>query len=104
MAVTTWGCPVEFLVRIDIFLPSDMTEETRAKLFAAEATRAAILADEGDLIRLWRLPGRRSNWGLWQAVDANRLHESLTSLPLWKYMDVDVVALAKHPNDPEAQD
>jgi muconolactone D-isomerase len=38
--------------------------------------------------------------GLWQAEDATSLHEALTSLLLRKYMDVEVTAMARHPNDP----
>ena len=34
------------------------------------------------------------------AADATELHDALTSLPLWPYMHIEVVPLAKHPNDP----
>jgi muconolactone D-isomerase len=52
------------------------------------------------LVRLWRIPGRTANWGLWRAADATELHDALTSLPLWPHMHIEVVPLAKHPNDP----
>ena len=91
---------MEFLVQINISFPSDMTECTQSELYDAETARSKILATEGFLVRLWRLPGRRSNWGLWQANDATELHEALASLPLWRYMEVEVVPLARHPNDP----
>jgi muconolactone D-isomerase len=93
---------MEFLVQADIRLPREMTDDQREELYAAEAIRAASLAAEGRLLRAWRIPGRRSNWGLWQADDATELHEALTSLPVWRYMDIEVVALARHPNDPAA--
>lgn len=98
--VASVGCPVEFLVRVDIHLPLEMTADERGSLYDAEALQAAILAEQGRLVRVWRIPGRRSNWGLWRADDATTLHESLSSLPLWKFMDVEVTALARHPNDP----
>jgi muconolactone D-isomerase len=91
---------MEFLVRMDIEFPPELTSDEMGELYAAEAAQAKVLATEGTLVRLWRIPGRRSNWGLWRAEDATSLHEALTSLPLWKYMDVEVSAMARHPNDP----
>jgi muconolactone D-isomerase len=91
---------MEFLVHISIKLPTDMARGESEALFRAESERAAALAKSGLLVRLWRVPGRRANWGLWRAADATELHEALTSLPLWPYMHIDVTALAKHPNDP----
>ena len=91
---------MEFLVSIDVALPHGMPVEQRQELYAAEAVQAAALAAAGRLVRLWRIPGRTANWGLWRADDATELHDALTSLPLWPYMHIEVVPLAKHPNDP----
>jgi muconolactone D-isomerase len=91
---------MDFLVHIAVTLPPAMPCAEREALFSAESVRAAALADAGRLVRLWRIPGRSANWGLWRASDATELHEALTSLPLWPYMDIEVTALAKHPNDP----
>lgn len=90
---------MEFLVRIELELPDTITPQRRDELTAAEADRAAELRQQGRLRRLWRIPGRRANWGLWEAADASELHAALASLPLWPWMDVEVVALATHPND-----
>jgi muconolactone D-isomerase len=91
---------MEFLVNIDVALPSGMPSDRREELYAAEAVQAASLAAAGRLVRLWRIPGRTANWGLWLAADATELHDALTSLPLWPYMHIEVVPLARHPNDP----
>jgi muconolactone D-isomerase len=91
---------MDFLVHISIKLPADMPRDESEPLLGAESERAAALAKAGRLVRLWRVPGQRANWGLWRAPDATELHEALTSLPLWPYMDIEVTALAKHPNDP----
>jgi muconolactone D-isomerase len=45
---------------------------------------------------MWRIPGRRANVGIWQAADASELHESISSLPLFPWMDVRVRPLADH--------
>jgi muconolactone D-isomerase len=50
-------------------------------------------------VRLWRIPGRTANWGLWRANDATELHDALISLPCGP-MDIEVMPLARHPNDP----
>jgi muconolactone D-isomerase len=34
---------------------------------------------------------------LYQATDATELHQLISSLPLWPWMDVSVEALATHP-------
>ena len=49
---------------------------------------------------LWRIPGRWANWSLYDVADATALHEALTSLPLYPWMDIEVHPLAEHPNDP----
>jgi len=91
---------VEFIVKIKVDLPGDMPDEQRAALQKAEAERAAELAAEGHLVRLWRIIGRRENWGLWRAKDGTELHAALSSLPMFPYRDIEVVPLARHPVDP----
>lgn len=91
---------MEFLVNIRIEWPADGDPARRDELFAAELARGQQLAAEGRMKRLWRVPGRWENWGLWEAEDATALHEALTSLPLWPWMEVVVHPLAQHVNDP----
>ncbi len=88
---------MEFLVRIDVDLPPDVTEPRRRELLEAEAERGRELLASGALRRIWRVPGRRANVSLYEAPDATELHALLTSLPLWPWMDIDVQALATHP-------
>ncbi len=89
--------PVEFLVEIDIRLPPELGEDRRESLLKAEGARGAALAEAGTLRAIWRVPGRLANRGIWSAPDATALHEALVSLPLWPFMDVAVVPLARHP-------
>ncbi|MBA3778168.1 MAG: muconolactone Delta-isomerase family protein [Chloroflexi bacterium] len=92
---------MEFLVHIEVEWPADGDPQELARLTAAERERAAQLAAEGRIRRLWRIPGRRENWGLWEAPDATALHESLMSLPFYPWLSIDVEPLAAHPSDPE---
>ena len=43
--------------------------------------------------QLWRLPGTRTNIGIWSAADANALEEALASLPIRPYTEIEVTAL-----------
>lgn len=91
---------MDFLVQINVRLPPDTPPERREELVAAEAVRARELGAKGAIFRLWRMPGRWSNVGIWRAADATELHDAISSLPLYPWLDVEVTPLARHPNDP----
>jgi muconolactone D-isomerase len=91
---------MEFLVRIDVKWPADGDVQQKARLIEEETVRAAELAAAGVLRRLWRIPGRWANYGLWEANGATELHAALASLPFYPWLDIDVRPLADHPSDP----
>lgn len=91
---------VEFLVEIAVHWPPDGDDAERDRLIAAESARAADLARSGVIVRLWRVPGRWANVGVWKATDATALHEAIASLPFFPWLDVKVRPLAAHPSDP----
>jgi muconolactone D-isomerase len=93
--------PSEFLVQMENRLPADFPPDQRAELLAAEAVRARELAEAGILVRLWRVTGRRANVGIWRAPTCGALHEALESLPLFPHLDIQVIPISGHPNDPE---
>jgi muconolactone D-isomerase len=85
-----------YLVQIDVRLHAVPPEE-RDALQAAERRRGEELIAAGLLERIWRIPGRSANVGIWRARDGDELHAALTSLPLHPWMDVVVTPLATHP-------
>ena len=91
---------MEFLVHIEVRWPPDGDPDEFARLVDAERARAQELAAAGTIKRLWRIPGRRANYGLWSADDVTTLHTAITSLPFFPWLDVEVIALAEHPSDP----
>jgi muconolactone D-isomerase len=95
---------VEYFVSIDVRLPRDFDESRKAELVRAEGQRAKELADRDVIRRLWRIPGRWSNIGIWNASDATELHDAIASLPLFPWLEVTVTPLARHPSDPLCQD
>ena len=95
---------MEFLVSIEVEYPADGDAERLEQLTKAERVRAGELVAEGALKRIWRVPGRRANWGLWEAPDATSLHQHLSSLPFFPYLNIEVLPLAQHPSDPGTRD
>jgi muconolactone D-isomerase len=94
---------VEFLANMITNVPEGTADETVEDTKAREAIRAAELAAQGHLLRLWKppvVPGEWRTLGLWSADSEAQLAEVLGSLPLHVWMTVEVTPLAPHPNDP----
>lgn len=87
----------EFLVSIDITIPTDMAPKERVSLLEAEAIRGRELREAGHIVRIWRRPGADANIGIWTASSATELHDILSSLPLYPWMSIEVRPLAVHP-------
>jgi muconolactone delta-isomerase len=85
-----------FVIDVPEGTPGRAVEETEAR----EAERAEELAGQGQLRRLWALPGRGRSLGLWQAADPAQLRAILRSLPLDPWMTVQTTPLTSHPSDP----
>jgi muconolactone D-isomerase len=88
---------MEFLVEIAVRLPPEMSREERDGLLAREAARGAELKTNGTIVRIWRIPGRTANVGIWAAPSADEIHDAISSLPLFPYLEARVTALAVHP-------
>jgi muconolactone D-isomerase len=91
---------MEFLASIEVRWSRGRDPDELDRTLAAERARVRELAAAGTLVRLWRVPGRWANWSLWQAPDATALHEAISSLPMYPWIEVSVHPLADHPNDP----
>ena len=95
---------MQFLLHIVVTWPPDGDPAELERRVAAEHERSVELAAAGTLKRVWRIPGQWANWSIWEGPDATAIHEAVTSLPMWPYLDVEVHPLARHPNDPAASD
>lgn len=92
---------MEFLVHIKLKWSDDMSAERIDQVVKDERQHAAALIEKGHLVRMWRVPCRFENWGLWRAGSATELHQIISGLPAFPYMhDVTVLPMAKHPVDP----
>jgi muconolactone D-isomerase len=88
---------MEFLVQIQVTLPPELSSESRQELMGREQARGRELVNEGIIRRIWRIPGRTANVGIWDAADPTALHQALSSLPMFPYIDARVTPLATHP-------
>ncbi|MEU6850928.1 muconolactone Delta-isomerase family protein [Actinacidiphila alni] len=67
-----------------------------AALVEEERRTGRELIAEGVIVRIWRVPGQRANIGVWRARDATELVAHLDRLPLRRWLDAEVRALAAH--------
>jgi muconolactone D-isomerase len=90
---------MEFLVKARNRLPPDFPAQRRAEMRTGERAIAARWRAEGMLQRLWRVPGRTDWVGLFTADDPAVLHDALTTLPMWPWLELTVEPLATHPQE-----
>jgi len=96
---------VEFLVAFEVNAPEGTPESEVVEREQAEAAAAGVLVEEGNLVRVWRLtaPGGQSRvLGLYRADARAQLDRLLEALPMYEWMNVTVMPLEPHPNDPGA--
>ncbi|WP_020658306.1 muconolactone Delta-isomerase family protein [Amycolatopsis benzoatilytica] len=94
---------MEYLVDMRTTVPAGTPDETVAETRRREAIRAGELAGQGVLRRLWKPPEKPGEWrtfGLFAAAGEAELRQALESLPLHKWMTVEVTPFAPHPSDP----
>jgi len=96
---------MEFLVEFEVEVPEGTRESEVEQRFSAEAAAAARLVDEGHLLRVWRRNAVADGpivIGLYAADSEAELDGLLGALPLADWMQITVIPLAPHPNDPAA--
>jgi muconolactone D-isomerase len=89
---------VLFLVHMEVALPPDMPADEADALKAREREIAQGLQRDGRWRHLWRIAGRYANASVFDVASPDELHDLLSGLPLFPYMDITVTALAKHPS------
>jgi muconolactone delta-isomerase len=94
---------MEFLVEFEIEVPEGTPEREVEQRESAEAAAAAKLVDDGHLLRVWRRNAVADGpivIGLYAADSEAELDDLLGALPLADWMQITVIPLAPHPNDP----
>lgn len=87
-----------FHVQMNVRLPHDMPADIADSLKNTERQRAEDLQRDGKWRYLWRIAGKYSNISLFDVSGPQELHEILTALPLFPFMDIKVTSLCHHPS------
>ena len=97
---TGWRAePVLFLVHMEVDLPPGMPADAEADAIKArEREYAQGLMRDGRWVHIWRcsIAGRYANASVFDVASNDELHELLSGLPLFPYMDITVTALARY--------
>jgi len=93
-----------FHVRMDVNIPNDLDRDTAAQLIAKEKAYSQELQRSGKWRHIWRIVGEYANYSVFDVKDNAELHELLTGLPLYPYMDISVSALCRHPSSVREDD
>jgi muconolactone D-isomerase len=88
-----------FHVRMDVRIPHDLDPDTRAEIVAREKAYSQELQRAGKWPHIWRIVGEYANVSIFDVESNDELHELLSQLPLFAYMDIRVTPLAVHPSD-----
>jgi muconolactone D-isomerase len=93
-----------FYVSIAVLVPQGEDPEKIKELVAQEAERAKELKRQGKWLHVWRVVGKWANVSIFK-VDSNiELHQILSSLPLFPYLEIKVTPLCSmHPEEEMAE-
>lgn len=87
-----------FHVRMDVKIPRDLPDDVRADTLAREKAYSQDLQRRGKWRHIWRIAGEYANFSLFDVRDTEELHEILTGLPLFPFMQITVTPLLRHPS------
>ena len=87
-----------FQVQMDVRIPHDLAVATADQLKKTERERAQQLQREGKWRHLWRIAGRYANVSVFDVSGPEELHDILSSLPLFPFMEISVTPLCRHPS------
>jgi muconolactone D-isomerase len=89
---------------MDVRLLRDVPEAEATELKRVEKARAQELQQAGTWRHLWRIAGQYSNISIFDVKDIDELHSVLSSLPLFPFMQIEVMAMVRHPSSIRADD
>ncbi|MCJ2132581.1 muconolactone Delta-isomerase [Methylobacterium sp. J-026] len=87
-----------YLVHMQVNIPDTLPKAEADRLKADEKAYAQKLQQAGTWRHLWRVAGQYANYSVFDVAGNDALHETLTALPLYPYMSIQVTPLAQHPS------
>lgn len=86
-----------FKVEMIVKLPHDMPQAVADEIKARERQYAQALQASGKWRHIWRIAGSYANVSIFDVESNAELHDILSGLPLFPFMEIKVDALCKHP-------
>ena len=93
-----------FHVRMNVNLPASMPAGEATQLKQAEKDFSQRLQREGKWRHIWRIAGQYANVSIFDVGSVDELHTLLTSLPLFPYMQIEVMPMCRHPSSVRSDD
>lgn len=87
-----------FLVHMIVDIPDTLPAEEAARIKAEEKQYSQDLQRSGKWPHIWRIVGEYANVSIFDVESNDELHDLLSKLPLFPYMQIKVTPLAKHPS------
>lgn len=87
-----------FKVEMTVNIPSSLPKAEADEIKAKEKAYSQQLQREGKWLHIWRVSGLYANVSIFDVADNQELHDLLTALPLYPYMDISVQPLCRHPS------
>ncbi|TMP57040.1 muconolactone Delta-isomerase [Pseudoalteromonas sp. S1612] len=87
-----------FQVKMKVIPPTNLSEEEFSDIKAKEKQYAKELQKAGVWLHLWRVVGLYTNISIFEVEDNAHLHNVLSALPLFPFMEIEVTPLCAHPS------
>ncbi len=87
-----------FKVEMKVNLPADMPASVVAGIKSREKAYAQDLQESGKWRHLWRISGSYANVSIFDVADNAELHELISGLPLFPFMEITIAPLCRHPS------
>lgn len=87
-----------FHVTMDVKIPRDLPADERGEILAREKAYSQDLQRQGKWRHIWRMAGRYANVSIFDVRDNSELHDILSGLPLFPFMEITVTPLLRHPS------
>ena len=87
-----------FSVAMTVNVPQGTDPVLLESLKAKEKARCQELMKAGVWRHIWRVVGKYKNLSIFDAEDPAILHDYLTGLPLFPFMEIEVTPLCRHPS------
>lgn len=87
-----------FKVEMTVNIPSSLPKAEADEIKAKEKAYSQQLQREGKWLHIWRVAGLYANVSIFDVADNQELHDLLTALPLYPFMEISVQPLCRHPS------